>query len=624
MLTNDKNHRSMKPYLILGFGLAYLAHRLVKLFEAAPPSSDPYDVFGLSRLDWVFQQLPWKLLGWDIAFSPASAGVFGLVLFAVLLAYLRVDRQETYRYGEEHGSARYAQYEELRRFEDEDPDMNLINSQRARMGIDNRRLDYKNHLNKNGFYIGPPGEGKTRTIIKPNILQMSGSFILTDPKGLVIHETGYALEMSGYKIKIFDLVNLINSNQFNAFRYVASELDIDRMAEALVSGTSKSDNKGEDFWVQAEALLIRSLLAFLYFDGPLRGYEPSVPLVSDMLRYLKREDPDVKSPVEYMFEELEEDLPHNYACKQFKLFMGNFSGQTLMSVLAVASSRFSVFDHDEVRRLVATDTMEIERWQLEKTAVFIAIPETDPTYNFLANLLFTTAMRVLPKVADGILQGKNEKISAKELLHFRYWLDEFAQIGKIPSFTEALSSMRSREQSAGIIVQAKGQVEHLYGENQADTIINNCATMVYLGTNDKKTMEYFSMRAGKQTITQRSQSKTYSYHNGSSSESEQHQGRDLLTPDEITKIPLDETLVYYSRQNVFRDKKFVLESHPRAHLLADKPSDAYWYTYQRFMTEYDEWETMIASEHQVGLTQAGLEPISWQQTAFRLQQEKER
>lgn len=238
--------------------------------------------------------------------------------------------------------------------------------------------------------------------------------------------------------------------------------------------------------------------------------------------------------------------------------------------------------------------MDIEKWQEEKTAVFIAIPETDKSYNFLANLMFVTMFRVLPGIADEILQGKHQTLKPKDLLHFRYILDEFAQLGRIPNFVESQSSIRSREQSIDIIIQAINQLKTVYKDDWR-TILNNCGALIYLGTNDEDTMKYFSMRAGKQTIQVRTKSQTYSKQ-GSSTENVQTIARDLMTPDEIARIDIQEALVFVAKQNVFRDRKFDLLSHPNAQYLADDPDDDNWYTYHYFMSDIDEWEANVAKD----------------------------
>lgn len=430
---------------------------------------------------------------------------------------------------------------------------------------------------------------------------MNSSFVITDPKGLLVRETGKMLEDNGYKIKVFDLVNLSNSNQFNVFHYMHSELDIDRVAEAIIAGTKRSDNSGEDFWNQAEMLLMRSLIGYLYFDGKVLGkYEPNIAQVADLLRNIKREDEDTPSPVEIMFSELEEELEGNYACRQWELFNSNFEDKTMTSVLSVASSRFAVFDHDAVRNLIARDSMEMEKWQTEKTAVFIAIPETDKSYNFIATTMFTMMFRQLPQTADEIIQGKHKTCDPGSLLHIRLILDEFANFGRFPNFTETLSSVRSREISIDIIIQGISQLKALY-KDEWKTIFNNCATLLYLGTNDKETMSYFSMRSGKQTINIKNHSQTRGTQ-GSSSLSIQTAQRDLLTPDEIARIGVDEALVFISKQNVFSDKKTNVLQHPRAKELSNSPDDGKWYRYIRSMSNMDDWDANVNHERLIHTT----------------------
>ncbi|MGT2755754.1 VirD4-like conjugal transfer protein, CD1115 family [Streptococcus ovuberis] len=586
--------KTVKLILLLCFLIIYIGHWFYKSTLLYPDTGE-LDILGLNRLSWVFghlTQLP--LIDFGFTLTSLSFGL-GLCLIILFIAYRPKDTK-TYRTGEEHGSARFATVQDLIKFRDKEPQNDMILSQNARMGLFNKRLGFAVQLNKNGIVFGPPGDGKTRNLVKPNLMQANASFVTTDPKGLLVHEVGHLLKEEGYDIKVLDLVTLSNSSQFNVFHYMTSELDIDRVAESIINGTKRSDNKGEDFWAQAEAFLIRALIGYLYFDGKVLGeFEPHLGLVADLLRKLKRQDPEEASEVEQLFKKLEERLPGNYACKQFDLFMANFGGQTLMSVLAVTSARFSVFDHDAVRNLIRTDTLEMETWQIRKTAVFIAIPETDPAYNFIANLLFTTMFRVLPNLADEILQGRHPQYGPKDLIHLRLILDEFAQLGKIPYFVEALSSVRSREISIWAIVQAINQLKTSY-RDEWQTILNNCASLIYLGTQDEDTMKYCSMRAGKQTIATTSSGQTYSQQ-GSSSVNVQSNSRDLMTPDEIARIGVDETLVFLAKQNVFRDKKYNPDTHEKAHLLADSPEDkARWFTYKFPMTDIDEWHLLVNHE----------------------------
>lgn len=573
------------PYLVVGlfsFVIFQSFYHYYQLSTAAVP------FMGMLRLRWLLEH--WERFSFGVFFD-SGALYAGLIGFGLpMLVYASMDKN-LYRQGEEQGSARFATLKEMRRFEDVDFDKNMIFSKQVKMGLFNFRLAYNVQLNKNVIVIGLPGDGKTFTFVLPNLMQMNSNFVVTDPKGNLVHEVGKMLEKAGYAVKIFDLIRLKNSDRFNPFHYMKSELDIDRISEAITEGTKKSEHTGEDFWVQAELMLQRALIGYLYFDSkdPETGvqlYVPNLGHVADLLRNMYREDPDVPSPVEQMFEELNEHQPNNYAYKQWKLFQ-NFRGETRNSVVAILSSRYSIFDHEDVRNLISEDTMEMDTWNTKKTAVFIAIPETNNAFNFLSSILFAIGFEVLTHKADDILQGKVPGYSRKNLRHIQFIFDEFAQIGRIPNFAQVLSSIRSREMSIKIIIQAVNQLESLY-KSDWKTIFNNCATHLFLGTNDKDTMEYYSTRAGKQTIRTRSTSKSHSYRNGSSSENKQIQGRSLLTPDEVSRIGVEEGLVFISKQNVFRDEKASVDDHPRKDEIASSPEDEKnWYEYTRKGTDID-------------------------------------
>lgn len=573
------------PYLVVGlfsFVIFQSFYHYYQLSTAAVP------FMGTLRFRWLLEH--WERFSFGVFFDSGSlyAGLIGFGL--PMLVYASMDKN-LYRQGEEQGSARFATLKEMRRFEDVDFEKNMIFSKQVKMGLFNFRLAYNVQLNKNVIVIGLPGDGKTFTFVLPNLMQMNSNFVVTDPKGNLVHEVGKMLEKAGFAVKIFDLIRLKNSDRFNPFHYMKSELDIDRISEAITEGTKKSEHTGEDFWVQAELMLQRALIGYLYFDSRdpetwVQLYMPNLGHVADLLRNISREDPDVPSPVEQMFEELNEHQPNNYAYKQWKLFQ-NFRGDTRNSVVAILSSRYSIFDHEDVRNLISEDTMEMDTWNTKKTAVFIAIPETNNAFNFLSSILFAIGFEVLTHKADDILQGKVPGYSRKNLRHIQFIFDEFAQIGRIPNFAQVLSSIRSREMSIKIIIQAVNQLESLY-KSDWKTIFNNCATHLFLGTNDKDTMEYYSTRSGKQTIRTRSTSKSHSYRNGSSSENKQIQGRPLLTPDEVARIGVEEGLVFISKQNVFRDKKASVYDHPRKDEIASSPEDKEnWYEYTRKGTDID-------------------------------------
>ena len=295
-LQNRKKRRFL-PYLIVGLILCYVVHWLVKLYDIAP-ATEGVTFIDNARLDWMMENWTSKSFI-DFHFTQASLYGGGLALFVVLMFYFRVgDKGRLPLRGRNTGSARYATNKEIASFRDKEPENDMIFSQNGRMGLFNKRLPFNRQLNKNTLTVGLPADGKTFTFVKPNLMQMNSSFVITDPKGLLVRETGKMLEDHGYKIKVFDLVNLTNSNQFNVFHYMHDELDIDRVAEAIIAGTKRSDNTGEDFWNQAEMLLMRALIGYLYFDGKvLKKYEPNIAQVADLLRNIKKDDDEIPSVV---------------------------------------------------------------------------------------------------------------------------------------------------------------------------------------------------------------------------------------------------------------------------------------------------------------------------------------
>lgn len=572
------------PYLIISLFLAFLTHRAYVLYSLAP-EPDMADLFGqytyvlehyLDRPIFYFNTSPLAILAALVGF------------FIGMMFYLKVKPAENYRHGEEAGSAKFATAQELAGFKDSEPTNNMIFTKNAQMGLFNKNLPFQWQLNKNVLVVGLPGDGKTFTYVKPNLMQMNSSFVVTDPKGLLVRETGKMLEEHGYQVKVFDLVNLTNSDMFNPFNYMKSELDIDRITEALVEGASENEHKGEPFWDKAQLLLNRALIGYLYFDSKTRDYTPNLSMVAELLRNIRRPNDKEPSTVEKMFVELEESMPGNYACKQWNLFNDNFDAETRTSVFAMVATQYSVFDHQAVTDLIKSDTMEMDTWNTEKTAVFVAISETNKAFSFLASTLFTVMFDQLTHNADAIIQGQKDGYTADDLVHVQFIFDEFANIGKIPHFNEVLASIRSREMSVKIIIQAISQLDTIYGDKARKSMVNNCATLLFLGTNDEDTMRYFSMRAGKQTITQKSYSEQRGQRVSGSTSTQAHQ-RDLMTPDEIARIGVDEALVFISKQNVFRDKKAMVTDHPMKDELSNNPNDGKWYDYTRFMIEDPEF-----------------------------------
>ena len=404
---NQPYKKQLKPYLLTGIILGFLINWIGNWFflsstlENMDFNEKIQFLFSTEGITIFFSQALLYLLKYN-----PFALIAGLTTFLLcLMAYTYGNDRGVYRLGEEYGSARFATTNEMKKYADSVEENNMILTQNARMGMWNNRIKHSFQKNKNVAVIGDSGSGKTFTFVKPNLLQCVGSIIVTDPKGLLVRETGTLLEKQGYKIKIFDLNTLENSDQFNVFNYIKREIDLDRVLEAITEGTKKSNKQGEDFWIQAEAILIRSLLAFLWIDGKDNDYIPKLSMIADMLRIATHPNKKSPAPISLWFEEQNEKHPNNYAYRQWKLFEDSFEGETRASVLAIAASRYSVFDHYDVSNMVSRDTMNIEKWIEEKTAVFITIPETNGAYNFLASIFITTIMETLRGRIDKILSG---------------------------------------------------------------------------------------------------------------------------------------------------------------------------------------------------------------------------
>jgi type IV secretion system protein VirD4 len=586
--------KRFKPYFYLSIILFYAGYVLGNFLSFIPG----YDLG--SRI--------WFLMNGDVELYVSEqfqtflyypsflAFVVGLMGFLIgLMIFVQGNDSGTYRNGEEHGSARYATKDEIEKYADEDPDMDMIYTRSARMGLYNSRLKYEYQRNKNTMILGGPGSGKTFTFIKPNIMQGNASFVTVDPKGLVVREVGKLLTDLGYKIKIFDLFSLANSDHFNIFNYIETELDIDRVLEFITEGTKKSDQNSEDFWVAAEALLIRSFIAYLWFDGKDNDYTPNLSMIADMLRLTERKDKKVPSPVEEWFEELNERHPNNYAYKQWTLFNDLYAAETRMSVLGIAAARYSVFDHEQVVDMIRDDTMDIDTWNVEKTAVFIAIPETSTAYNFLASMFLGTVMERLRTNVDKIKQGLMKLKSNQKLLHFRFLIDEFYNIGRIPNIDKAMGVFRSREMSVVVVLQALDQLKTMYKDGWK-TILNLCDSVLYLGGDEEDTLAYLSKRAGKQTINLKKQSVNKGK-NGGGSESRDKTGRDLLTPDEISRIRKgDHALLFISGEHAFLDKKYHLSMHKYSNEVAKDYNSPNWYQYKRYRDETEKILDQIQPE----------------------------
>lgn len=588
-----KNKKKLKKFLF--FVLAclvsfYIGHTLEKFFEL----SGEKIIF--NQITWAFDNLnKYPFFDFKITANSLLFGYGGMFIFLIL--YLRFrNKYGTYRYGEEHGSAKLLTLEEVKTFEDSIEENNIIFTKNAKMGLYNDRLPYSKKLNKNVLVLGGPGSGKTYTFVKPNAMQLNGSKIFTDTKELLVRELGNLYEKNSYRIKIIDLITFENSNHFNIFKYIKKETDIDKVASSIVEATKKSDNKGEDFWIRAEYMLMTALIGFLHIDGKLNNYEPHLGQVTKLIKLIERKEEHTPSVLERLMQDLNEKLPNNFAYRQFENFNLNFKSETRNSVKAIITARFSVFEHEEINDILKYDDLEIETWNTQKTAVFINVPEVNDAYQFISALLFQTIFETTIKTADSILKGEVEN---KNLLHLEIYGDEFAQMGKIYKLSNYISVFRSREISIKIILQGLPQLEALYGKEEAKSIQNNCDTILCLGTNDKDTMEYLSFRGGNQTIDDKNYSENRNTTSGGSNLQHSKLKRELFTAHEIGTVSIEEALLFIGKQNAFKDLKASVDDHKNKKYLANSPKDKNWYKYKIYNSEYEYLLANTKKENQV-------------------------
>ena len=511
---------------------------------------------------------------------PLVAFFLGLII-AFLLFLLSLGDGK-YRKGKEYGSARWATVRELKNFADNKwEENNIVLSKDVKMSLTTKNMPLKYQRNKNILLVAGSGAGKTELFVKPNLSQLHSSYVVTDPKGRLLHETGKMMESHHYQIKNFDVSTFKNCNHFNPFKYIHDEITLKRVIQVIIDATNGENNrKGEPFWDKSEELLLSSLFSFLYYKykgDPKKGIEgtnelPALYHISDLIRLLKRENEAVPSVLEIMFSQFEARFgSDNYAVTQFASFK-NYEGETRSSVLAIATARFSMFDLQDIRELLEDDDLEIETWIEKKTIVYLTIPDMDKTFNFLVTMIFILAFRTLEYQVDYVYGGDPPN-------HIRFILEEFANLGKIPNIKEALAVFRSREMSIDIIIQNLNQLISMYKDDWK-SFIGNCDTLLYLaGSTEPDTQKLFSERAGKETIRMKKNSENRG-RNGSYSISHEVLGRELITQSEVAELSREECLVSISSMPMYKGKKYPFGGHPLSKEWSKYKNDENWYEFK--------------------------------------------
>ncbi|AYD08330.1 conjugal transfer protein TraG [Clostridioides difficile] len=486
-------------------------------------------------------------------------GVVVAVLIKIIV-YTKGKNAKKFRQGKEYGSARWGTKKDIEPYMDEKFQNNILLTQTERLTMNGRPANPKYARNKNVLVIGGSGSGKTRFYVKPNLMQMHSSYCVTDPKGTIVLECGKMLEDNGYEIKILNTINFKKSMKYNPFAYLRSEKDILKLVQTIIANTKgEGEKSGEDFWVKAEKLYYTALIGYIFYEAPRE--EKNFATLLDMIDASEvREDNETyMNPIDRLFEALEKKEPTHFAVKQYKKYK-LAAGKTAKSILISCGARLAPFDIQELRDLMSDDELELDTLGDRKTALFVIISDTDDTFNFVVYIMYSQLFNLLCDKADDVYGGRLP-------VHVRCLLDEFANIGLIPKFEKLIATIRSREISASIILQAQSQLKAIYKDN-ADTIVGNCDSTLFLGGKEKTTLKELSETLGKETIDLYNTSETRS-NQKSFGLNYQKTGKELMSQDEITVMDGGKCIFQLRGVRPFLSDKYDITKHKNYKLLED-------------------------------------------------------
>ena len=489
-----------------------------------------------------------------------------------LAVYLKGKNAKNFRHNREYGSARWGKREDIEPYIDPNFQNNVILSQTERLTMNSRPTNPKYARNKNVLVVGGSGSGKTRFFIKPNILQMHSSYVVTDPKGTVVNEVGNALVKNGYRMKIFNTINFKKSMHYNPFAYVHDEKDILKLVTTLIANTKGEGKAGDEFWEKAEKLLYSALIGYIHYEAPEEEQNFSTLLEMLNAMEVREDDEEFKNPVDLMFEELAERDPDHFAVRQYAKYKLS-AGKTAKSILVSCGARLSPFDIKELREITAYDELELDTLGDKKTALFLIMSDTDATFNFLISMVYTQLFNLLCEKADDVYGGRLP-------VHVRCLIDEAANIGQIPNLEKLMATIRSREISAALVLQAKSQLKAIYKDN-ADTITGNCDSQIFLGGSEQTTLKELNTVLGKETIdmynTGESRGTSQSYN-----KNYQKLGHDLMSIDELAVMDGSKCIVQVRGVRPFLSDKYDLTQHPNYPLTADADKRN-WFDIEKFL-----------------------------------------
>ena len=476
-----------------------------------------------------------------------------------LAVYLRGKNAKKYRHGMEYGSARWGTAKDIEPFMAPKFADNIILTKTERLMMSNRPPDPKNARNKNVLVVGGSGSGKTRFWLKPNLLQCHSSYVVTDPKGSIVVECGNALLKNGYKLKILNTINFKKSMHYNPFAYVHSEKDILKLVTTLMTNTKGEGSGGDPFWEKSERLLLTALIAYLHYEAPVE--EQNFATLLEMLNTMQvlEDDEEYQNPVDLLFEELAKKKPNSFAGRQYKLYK-LAAGKTAKSILISCGARLAPFDIQELRDLTMYDELALDTLGDKKTALFLIMSDTDSTFNFLISMVYTQLFNLLCDKADDVYGGKLP-------IHVRCLIDECANIGQIPNLEKLVATIRSREISACLVLQARSQLKAIYKDN-ADTIVGNMDSQIFLGGSEPTTLKDLSEMLGKETIDAFNTSDTRG-NSPSYGTTFQKMGHELLSRDELAVLDGGKCILQLRGVRPFLSDKYDLTQHPNYKLTSD-------------------------------------------------------
>ena len=476
-----------------------------------------------------------------------------------LAVYLRGKNAKKYRHGMEYGSARWGTAKDIEPFMAPKFADNIILTKTERLMMSNRPPDPKNARNKNVLVVGGSGSGKTRFWLKPNLLQCHSSYVVTDPKGSIVVECGNALLKNGYRLKILNTINFSKSMHYNPFAYVHSEKDILKLVTTLMTNTKGEGSGGDPFWEKSERLLLTALIAYLHYEAPVE--EQNFATLLEMLNTMQvlEDDEEYQNPVDLLFEELAKKKPNSFAGRQYKLYK-LAAGKTAKSILISCGARLAPFDIQELRDLTMYDELQLDTLGDKKTALFLIMSDTDSTFNFLISMVYTQLFNLLCDKADDVYGGKLP-------VHVRCLIDECANIGQIPNLEKLVATIRSREISACLVLQARSQLKAIYKDN-ADTIVGNMDSQIFLGGSEPTTLKDLSEMLGKETIDAFNTSDTRG-NSPSYGTTFQKMGHELLSRDELAVLDGGKCILQLRGVRPFLSDKYDLTQHPNYKLTSD-------------------------------------------------------